>query len=102
MKKVGYKIFYDYEAMIQKPNLHNKLSNQEVEENINSLPTELETMFDDEKTTVSIGKSVKDENILFVDSELDEDAIDERVINALKGLSLFGKKLELLNEVVIK
>ncbi len=102
MERIAYRIFYDYEIMTQGFNFHNELSNKEIEENINSLPSELETMFDDEKTTVSISKSAKYKDLLFVNSELDEDEVDKRVINALKGLSLFGEKLESLDEVVIK
>ncbi len=102
MQQIAYKIYYDFEAMQRDAHLHSKLTEEEIKNNINSLPTELETMLSDKESTVSPGKSTKDEDVIIVISEHDESVIDERVVKALQGLSLFGTKLKSTSEITIK
>ena len=99
MQEISYRIFYDYEAMQKDNHLHNKLTEQNIKNNISSLPSELETMLSDKEATVSLGKSTKDEDVIFVKSNHNENVIDEIVIKALQGLSLFGSKLESISGI---
>jgi hypothetical protein len=94
MQQVAYRIYYDFNAMLNADPLHTKLSEEEVAENIERLPIEFETMLDDENASASISKSAKGEKILFISTTDDQSTIDGRLVNALKGLSIFGQKLE--------
>jgi hypothetical protein len=59
-------------------------------------------MLDDENATVSISSTAKGESILFIRTTDSQSVIEERLTNALKGLSLFGKQQESTTPVDIK
>ena len=102
MQRVAYRVFYDYKSMLRCSPLHNKLSSEEVKSNIAALPNELETILGDKESTVSLQKSIKDDFLVFVNSEHNEETIDSLVAKALSSLSLFGVKLESTSEIVVK
>lgn len=94
MVQARYEIYYDFYGMIQGDHLHSKLSGEEALENINRLPDEFELMLDDENAKASISTSVGGKKILSICTVDDQSVINERLANALKGLSLFAKKFE--------
>ncbi len=94
MTRLRYRIYYDFETMYRGDFLHEKLSDDDVVENIqNRLPFEFSVMLNDEDAKISVSPNDNGDYILSIETDIEEVEVLRHLKRAVSGLSLFGERL---------
>ncbi|MBU0595051.1 MAG: hypothetical protein KKH74_15095 [Gammaproteobacteria bacterium] len=96
MNRFAYRVYYEYNGPSHSDPFRSPKNSDEISEALKHFPNELSHHLPDQDATVSYEPTKGDSNSIKVTIEtvLNEAKTDEAVRRCLKGLDLFGTKLE--------